>query len=510
MCRGSAIQKTKSATTNRTLPCHILATASPSVASNVVNEQGKQRERCFQFARTLWSYLLTLDSTVVDEYVGLNLEDQDLFKRHRCEEYAAFDWTWLRAALSNICDFEDYLRTRTKSLCRQRSHDQRPPSQVDIDEYVRLRANGTTPWADNANRRGGPSVGRSIAATLRWWRSRAGLAIPVVSDPPCASSAQHAIQRPRRQAVPVSIAIMVHCERWCNSTMVAAAIFAGGCCFMGYGRIRFRHAQRAKHLGLWPLCMTSFVSRGKGKDDGGRRGYTLATPRTSITDEDWLAKYFDLMAWYSGKRGAPADFAIPGFCVNALESELSGSAMTYQQFRDTITVFLSQPPLNLQVDVAAQLSGHSWRRFLLTVATPLQLDEPSENALGNWAGCRKNPKTHMPTRYSGSRELIQLGAKTEVALAAQWAYQQAGKGNEATRNLTWASFHLILARDGRPNFYHKTLAQLASQQNPTGETTCLDILTWRSCKLLIQMLRLPMRAQKSRKRKQVSRLHLPQ
>ena len=82
----------------------------------------------------------------------------------------------------------------------------------------------------------------------------------------------------------------------------------------------------------------------------------------------------------------------------------------------------------------------------------------------------------MPTRYSGSRKLIQLGAKTEVALAAQWAYQQAGKGNEATRNLTWASFHLILARDGRPNFYHKTLAQLASQQNPTGETTCLDIL----------------------------------
>ena len=195
-------------------------------------------------------------------------------------------------------------------------------------------------------------------------------------------------------------------------------------------------------------------------------------PRVGVSGVDW-GRYF-LQAWdaYATERGTKPDFLIPAI-VRSMEGtiKLGGSAMSYHQFRTMLAAFLAQPPLNIPVDEAKKLSGHSARRTHPTVAG-IRRCEPNETAaLGNWQGTRINPTTDMPTRYQGARDLTQLGVKMESIAACKWAMRRAGAGSQ----LDWPEVARILALDDTPDFRQSVARALREMDNPTGSEQTADI-----------------------------------
>ena len=440
-----------------------------SVGGTVQSEQSSGDERRRQFALTTWKHLLTLDSTITDEFNKINgttTEDGELFAKHRCQEFACYDWHWLRACLGTITDFADFLRIRSRAIDKELQASQARPNQVDVDEYVRLRATGNSSWLMTTSRRGGASAGRTAAVHMRWWARHAGLRIPDVKDPPPSVTAPGpvAVRAKSGQAIPFSISIVVHMERWAVSSVKSAAIFAGGCCTMAHGVLRFRHAQRAKRVTNQQLCMKLVVFKGKKKVGYDQPAFEVHVPKSGVTGNGWVDTFFASMDDYDESRGERADFLIPGFARKNEEHTMMGTAMTYPQYRQTLVEFLGQPPLNLDPEIAWKLSAHSARRYAPTVAVSLELDDTSASALGNWSCGKKNPTTNMPLRYTGGRECLELGTKIEVVEAAKWVYGIIGDGVK----LNWAKFREVLTRPDRPDFKQIAAKFMTSVDDPTG------------------------------------------
>ena len=138
------------------------------------------------------------------DFMAFDLEDQALFQKHRLQEIGSYEWSWLRPALNQICDLEEYLLPRGKSMHLEKRPQHQRAAQVDFDEYIWLQAEGQATGQGTQRRHaGGASAGKTVASMLRWWRNKMGLLTPEIKDPPqqLAPAAKLVWQR-RGQAVP--------------------------------------------------------------------------------------------------------------------------------------------------------------------------------------------------------------------------------------------------------------------------------------------------------------------
>ena len=446
-----------------------LLQTTDQVRGEAKDEQTHDREMAFKYATAAWSITCELQSGWHDDLQAItDSATKALFVDHRLAEFAVFEWTYIRAAIYNINDFREWLCDHNLSIDLN-AKGAAPPLRIHVEEYLKRRAAGDhLGTGSKRGRRGGPSVGRTVGHSLKWWMTHARITIPDFKIPPPPETAER-VPKTIKQAVPLSIAICVHIERWSISSNVGAAILAGGATFMTHAVLRFKHGMRTRVTSIQDLCMPAWVF--KGKRGANRRGYQTYCPTVGISGTDWAQAYYGRLQDYNQARGSAADFLIPIMTGPPGSFTLGSTAMPYAQFRTMFAALLEQAPLQLDRSAAVQLTGHSMRRMHTTVCGIRRCTEAESNALANWIGTGKSEITNMPIRYRGARNLTQVGVKMESIAACKWCVEKVGP----TAKLDWPTMQSILDSSDTPDFRTIVSDRLKVASNPLGDEDPIDI-----------------------------------
>jgi len=445
----------------------LTAIAQVQAASPLDSEEAKHKAKAEQFAKLTWTQITTMEADLTDEFERLPKSDIEAFTACRITELMSFDWGYLRALNSTMADFRAFIGERGASLDAG-TETSKLPTRVAVEAYIRARADGSR-GATRAGKRmaGGDTAGKTVARQLRWWTDHGTVKLPKFSARVIPSGGRDGYPaRPLKQAVPLSVALAVHCEQWTLSTQTGAAMFAGFLCSLTHGVLRFRHGQRTTLRAKTKFCISGRVGRGKNRTG---LGFDVFIPAVGILCTRWGDTFFELWKKYEHEHGSEPDFLMPALIKGSSGYQMSSAAMSYQQYRDMLIAFFAQAPANLHSDVAARLSGHTPRRFHTTVAGIRRVPEADLLPLGNWVGQKVSEVSSMPIRYQGARDLTQLGVKMESVAACQYVMKKAEPGEE----LTWPRVAKKLA--GVPDVAQATADALAEADNPLGTEDLIDI-----------------------------------
>ena len=261
----------------------------------------------------------------------------------------------------------------------------------------------------------GPSVAHRVFRALVWAEKAFGLRL-FASHPAVVSQSQVSREAACADVASAAMATTKMLQLMENyisdAPTLPLRIYAGMCCALAHGVLRWRDLIRSENLHLTAdaLCAVTWLMKSKAKK------VPWAALRCGLTNRDWAGRWVKALS----KAGLPGeDFILYGISLDF--TTLRPRVSSYSDGVNAMRMLLVSS--GMEAKVALTFTLHSWRHLFPAAARQLRLPEHGQVEMGHWA-----TGSSMPRRYDSMACVTELVAKSKItqAFGAGWDVAQPG------------------------------------------------------------------------------------